>query len=112
MSGLEVALRRFARAAKSDALQAHIQDGDAPSLASQVDRLGLAATLRYLIPLVLKEYQTWSADFKATSVASDLRNNVVHNGQREVNSDTVGTYLGAISRAASVLKDASRPDAV
>jgi hypothetical protein len=53
-------------------------------LQKQVEHMGLSGTIRYLLPLLLPDDELPANVLQGCRDAIDARQNVVHNGQRDV----------------------------
>jgi hypothetical protein len=104
-TALEVAVYEFA--ASPDADQAFgkrfAKRLGVNTLGNQVDRFGLRGTVRYLLPLLFSEEQLPTEVLKGCQAAIDDRQNVVHNGQRDVGAAKLGLYLRSIRRLCDIL---------
>ena len=98
VTALEVAVNTFARNAQTSATARSMMGGRShlPALKDQVDHLGLSGTVRYLLPVLFTEAQLPGFVIEACSEAIGQRQNVVHNGQRSVNPDTLTRSLAGI----------------
>jgi hypothetical protein len=110
VSGLEVGFRSFVRrpdAAKlSDAARGHAND-----LARDTERLGFSASLTYLVPIVIRNFEDHSSEHAQTCEAVDTRHNIVHNGQREVHHAAASKHVRAVAAFAETLNDCTVHDA-
>jgi len=113
VSALEVALRTFARQPDPAALKPPIAGvlDSSQGLRAAVDHLGLSCSLRHLLPVVLAEAALPSNAHKVSCTALDTRQNVVHNGQREVDRDQAQKFIHAITAVAQALQRATLADA-
>jgi hypothetical protein len=98
VSALEVALGSFARATRFSAIRTERlrETATGESLVKLVQHLGLRASITVLLPLLLTEEQAPMHLLQRCAAAIDERNNVVHNGQREVDSELLGSFCDAI----------------
>ena len=98
VTALEVAVNTFARNAQTSAAARSMIGGRShlAALKDQVDHLGLSGTVRYLLPVLFTEAQLPGSVITACSEAIGQRQNVVHNGQRSVNPDTLTRSLAGI----------------
>ena len=106
VSALEVEISEFAAkpnyaAFLGDELTERIAE---QSLVSQVESLGLRGTLRFLFPILLKPDVMPTGLLKDCREAVDIRNNVVHNGQRHVDNEKVWSLLRSIRKACNLLR--------
>ncbi|MEX0701015.1 MAG: hypothetical protein WD069_02865, partial [Planctomycetales bacterium] len=94
ITALEVAISNFARipgpaAAFGPERAARLAHGP---LQSYVKHLGLTGSVRYLFPLLFSEDSVPAAVLGACGEAIDVRNNIVHNGQRSVDQEKLKEY--------------------
>lgn len=114
ISALEIGIHEFSRYPKynnfihPDALARIPKE----KLASLVEKLGLRGTISYLIPILFKPEIMPEELINDCQKAVDIRNNVVHNGQREVNHEKVCKMLKSIRNLCMVLKQYSNRDNV
>ena len=83
---LEIAVNDWARSPSLSAIHREILDVDASArgLKDQVKHLGFVGTLRYLVPIVVAQ-DCWDKQALEDALrAVEARNNIVHNGQRNV----------------------------
>ncbi len=107
VSALEVAILEFSknpnylRFMDSETIERIAQK----SLASQVQNLGLRGTIRFLFPIIFKSDIMPGNVLIDCQRAVDIRNNVVHNGQRRVDSNEIWRILRSIKRMCLLLED-------
>ena len=77
------------------------------NLRRQIEHLGLTGTVRYLLPLVFSEEVLPTDILAGCQDAIALRQNVVHNGQREVNEVKLRQLLSSIMKCCSILHEYS-----
>jgi hypothetical protein len=104
-TALEVAISIFvkapnAQAAFGERLAGRMGTG---SLAQQREHLGLQGTVRYLFAVIFTEEQVPTELLATCQQAVKERNNVVHNGQRDVQEDRLKVYLRGLRRMCDVL---------
>jgi hypothetical protein len=89
VTALEVAVNRFAENPNVDRTFApHLAGRLAlSSLKSQVEKLGLSASMNYLLPTILSEELLPASVIAECQSAITRRQNIVHNGQRSVSED-------------------------
>lgn len=73
------------------------------SLKKQIKRMGLNGTVRYLLPLILPEAILPSKVITACQEAVTLRQNVVHNGSRNVSVVAVRKGISNIKKCCKIL---------
>jgi hypothetical protein len=103
VSALELALTRFSQAPNVEQIPQEFKVAEPGGLRKAVEHLGFSTSLRYLLPLVLRDLDpdVLSACIEAT----DVRNNVVHNGQRDVLEDLIRPMITNIRKASAFLAD-------
>jgi len=106
VTALEVAVSDFSR---SDKCNQALASKYGPRmgidrLQKQVDHMGLSGTVRYLLPLLLPEDALPENILKGCRDAIDARQNVVHNGQREVKN--VKHLISSIESCCKILREA------
>jgi hypothetical protein len=101
VAALEVATARFSKSPKLDnVLSERI---DAQSLQSQVEHLGFSGSLRYLVPLLLGKEVLPTTLLHQCYRAVEMRGNVAHQGQREIDEETLLPLLRAIRHVCTIL---------
>ena len=106
VTALEVAISDFAKSHLSDrAFGPTLADRmDVRSLKSQVEHMGTSGTIRYLFPVIFPE-EVVSGDLLNTCQGAVAeRNNVVHNGQRDVEEKRVLKHITSIERLCRILR--------
>lgn len=105
MTALEVAISRFSRSPDADSEFGSLfaERLGLDSLKGQIRRLGLTATLNYLFPLIFPEDQLPIEVLRSCQEANTQRQNVVHEGQRDVDERKLNLYLRAIRKMCSIL---------
>jgi hypothetical protein len=105
ISALEVAVYRFARTERgSQSVRSRLLDrAHTGSLKTLVERLGLTATVNYLLPLIFSEEELPSQLLTECSAAITQRQNVIHQGQRQVDGRALQKFLTAIRSLCEVL---------
>ena len=109
VTALEIALYAFARSPKADAafggqLSARLSIS---TLLGQVDHLGLSGSIRYLLPTILSADILPDAVLRGCQAAVDQRQNVVHNGQRDVSDGSIRGALQDIRQCCDILESLS-----
>lgn len=109
VTALEVALYQFGRSENAKQLFQPDLLGrmQFASLENQIKGLGLRGTVRFLLPILLPE-QVLSTDIiKGCQKAVDIRNEVVHRGQREIKDEKLfDKSLRDIKQLCKILADA------
>jgi len=105
VSALEVAILNFGRNANSNLLlkTCDVNRIDINNINNQIDHLGFSGSIRYLIPVLIGEGDLPSYILKQCYKAIEVRNNVVHKGQRNVALDLVKEILNGVSFCCRVL---------
>ncbi len=105
VTALEVAVSDFSRSDKcNEALASKYGPRmGVDRLQKQVERMGLSGTVRYLLPLLLPEDALPENILKGCRDAIDARQNVVHNGQREVKN--VEHLISSIESCCKILRE-------
>jgi hypothetical protein len=104
VAALEVSLSRFARGPKmADLLGAASRRVDTESLVAQIGHLGLSGSVRYLLPLFFGEVVLPTNIAQDCWRAIDLRGNLVHEGQRDVDEGEAQRMLPALRQLCEIL---------
>lgn len=105
VTALEIAVFRFSRSPRAEArFSSDMADRlGLSTLASQVSHLGLSASVKYLLPTILSEEILPASILSLCQDALTQRQNVVHNGQRDVNEDFVRRAIAAIRAFCDIL---------
>lgn len=106
VTALEVAISEFAQQSEaSEAYSSSFSERmDIPSLKNQIEHLGLSGTIRYLFPVIFSEEQVSTDVMKHCQEAISYRQNVVHQGQRDVAKEKLDPFLQAIRQLCSDLE--------
>jgi hypothetical protein len=80
------------------------------SIAAQIKHLGLSASVGYLLPMILPETILPSDVLRGCQTAITLRQNVVHNGQRDVDEHATRSAVSSIRRCCEILESISADD--
>ncbi len=105
VSALEFAVHQFAKKAKSELWASRFSGRvQAGSLAKHVEHLGFTATISYLFPVILPEEHVPLEVIQACRDAIEERNNVVHNGKRQVDPAAVWRFLKGIRSLCAALR--------
>ncbi len=105
VTALEVAVSKFGRKANVEMLSASTLTDriDVDRLGTQIQHLGFSGSIRYLIPLLFPENVMPNNVLAKCFKALEVRNNVVHQGQRDVSSDLVREILRDVTALCRVL---------
>ncbi len=105
VAALEVAISGFARDPKAEAFSGRLsEDMNKKSLKTQIEHLGISGTIRYLFPLLFDKDKLPAEVLRRCQEAYDIRGNVVHHGQREVDEISVQTTLQSLRQMCEILK--------
>lgn len=75
------------------------------SLKNWYKRIGLSGTMNYLFPLIFPEDKLPTEILKGCQNAVMERQNVVHNGQRDVSKDKLTIHINSIKRLCWILEE-------
>jgi hypothetical protein len=106
VTALEVALFEFAANPKVDELfgSKFRRRLGLQSLKSQVDRIGLTASINYLLPVLMPETELSLAVLDGCREAIQQRQNVVHQGQRQVQNHILSRSLKSVRAMCDTLE--------
>ena len=106
-SAMEVALFSFAKAPEINQVLPTVAANriDSINLKSQIEHLGFSGSFRYLIPLLFAEELLPTSALKACYKIIEIRNNVVHHGQRDVDAKGIRQMVAAARKVCQVLID-------
>ena len=106
VTALEVAVHNFSRNPNAEKTFAgHLAERLAlRTLHSQVERLGLSATIGYLLPTIVPEHTLPTTILSACQSALSERQNIVHNGKRNVDETTARRAITSIRACCSILE--------
>ncbi|TGN97945.1 DNA double-strand break repair nuclease NurA [Burkholderia sp. USMB20] len=105
VTALEIVVFRFSQSPKAEAEFGDRLGGrlGLSTLYSQVSHLGLSATVKYLLPTILSEDILPGTILSECQEALTQRQNVVHNGQRDVDERFTQRAISAIRRFCDIL---------
>jgi len=105
VTALEVAVSDFTKSPNIERLE--ISESkfriDTGNIGNQSKHLGFTGSLRYLIPLLLSKDELDNQILEKCYQAIEVRNNVVHKGQRDVKEDFAREIINAISECCKIL---------
>lgn len=106
ITALEVALYGFALKPNVDSIfPQELRDRvGIQTLKKQIEHMGLTASINYLLPVLLPETVLPKAIIDGCRVAISQRQNVVHNGQREVQGDILVLCLKSVRQMCELLE--------
>jgi hypothetical protein len=107
VTALEVAVFEFANDCNADrAFAPHMAQRLAlSSLKSQIEHLGLSATVNYLLPTILPEALLPSSVISECQSTLSRRQNIVHNGQRSVHESDARRAVSGIRACCEMLEN-------
>lgn len=110
VTSLEVALYAFARHPNAERAFGSIlaQRINASSLQHQVEHRGLTGSISYLLPVILPESTLPKQVIQGCQLAIAQRQNVVHQGQRDVQVGTLRISLAAIRSMCDLLESLTK----
>jgi hypothetical protein len=102
VSALELKLHEFARERDKSLIPERIQIRlESEGLRNLIDKVGLRGAFGTVIPLILNEQEMPAEIVAQCRGAIEIRNNVVHNGQRNIEEQRLGPILAAIEECCS-----------
>jgi hypothetical protein len=105
VTALEVAISAFGRSQNKNQKLASIVGPrlGVDMLQKQIEHMGLSGTVRYLLPLLLPEETLPAEILSGCRKAVDERQNVVHNGTRNVSN--IDHFIASIRSCCNILRD-------
>ncbi len=105
VTALEIAVSQFGKKGDMKILSTSICNNriDIDNIGNQIKHLGFSGSIRYLIPLLINEEILPLVVLSKCYKAIEVRNNIVHQGQRGVSSDLVEEILNGVSECCRVL---------
>lgn len=112
VTALEVALYKFASSPNAEHLANTGSEfrRDLSGIKSRIDRLGLTASVAYLLPILLPRDVLSDDILKDVGDAISARQNVVHNGQRQVAPNDLARYMKGLRSICETLQALSIKD--
>jgi len=109
VTALEVSIAEFASSEKANEKLSSIYGErlGVTYLKKQIKHMGLNGTIKYLLPLILPATTLPNNIVISCQKTVELRQNVVHNGQRKVDENTVSRGISNIRKCCKILKDFS-----
>lgn len=110
VAALEVALDQFAQSPNVEQLYGNklsARMGGAP-LKKQINHFGLSGSVNFLLPVLIPEDKLPLEVIEGCWLAIEQRNNVVHNGQREVKPEVWKNCLKSIRSYCSTLEELTK----
>jgi hypothetical protein len=112
VSALEFAVRRFARSPRRESLRIELPGNiTGNDVKTAIEHLGFTAAVRFLLPLIIREEEFPIEAHHIASIAIELRHNIIHNGQRNVDPNEVEKFIRAIRVLAEALDRVTDGDA-
>lgn len=107
VTALEVAVSAFGRSEDKNGKLASIVGPrlGVDRVQKQIEHMGLSGTIRYLLPLLLPEAVLPAEILSGCRDAVDERQNVVHNGQRDVTD--IYRFISSINACCKILREYS-----
>jgi hypothetical protein len=105
VAALEAATSRFSESPKLNGLRGTelARRMDTPRLRSQVEHMGFSGTWRYLIPLLFGTEALPTDLLNCCQRVIEIRNNIMHGGQRDVDEATLRSLLNAVRETCTIL---------
>jgi len=109
VTALEIAISDFVKSPSidSDNYQKVLSSIGTSNLSVAFDHLKFSTFIQYLLPLILDEPIIKEIDFVCISEALQARNNIVHNGQRDLEKKKSIKYLASIRKLIMYLNEHS-----
>jgi len=110
VAAMEVALNAFAAAPDPNALNPSLAEAirAGRTFRDDVKHLGVTASIRYLLPVLLLPTALPTDAHASASVSLDVRHNIVHNGSRMPNREKAQTMVAGCFRIARALTRATK----
>lgn len=110
VTALEVALYTFARHPDAErAFAPRLAQRINGSLRHQIEHMGLTGSISFLLPVILSESQLPEQVIQGCQEAIAQRQNVVHQGQRDVQTENLRTSIAAIRSMCDLLESLTMP---
>ena len=105
VAALEAATSRFSESPRLGDLRGTelARRMDTPRLRSQVEHMGFSGTWRYLIPLLFGIEELPTDLLNRCQRVIEIRNNIIHGGQRDVDKALLRSLLSAVRETCTVL---------
>ena len=110
VTALEVALSEFSKAPNAEQLYGNklSKRMEGASLKRQVEKMGLEGGISFLLPVLIPESKLSTEVVEGCREAIRQRNNVVHNGQREVKPKVWKNCLESIRSCCLILEELTK----
>jgi hypothetical protein len=105
VTALEVAVSKFGKSPNIEVLESSVQVNriDINNLKGQIEHMGFSCSIRYLIPMLISKEDLAQTTLDKCFQALEVRNNVVHQGQRDVKADLTNEIINEVSACCNVL---------
>ena len=105
VTALEVAVAKFGKSPNIKILASSVQIDriNIINLKGQIEHMGFSCAIRYLIPMLISKEDLAQATLDKCFQALEVRNNVVHQGQRDVKADLTMEIINEVSACCKVL---------
>ena len=106
-TALEVALSDFSETPNFEKLGSLTDIGriKTSNLKNQVNHLGFSGSMSYLIPVIFNEEIFPTDTLNQCQKAIEARNNIVHQGQRDIKDEVAKKHVLALKKACEILKE-------
>ncbi|TGN17901.1 hypothetical protein [Leptospira idonii] len=106
VTALEIVISEFKNSDKANALLAKKFNErlNTKNLKNQIEHCGFSATIGYLLPLLLEENELPTELIRQCQNAIMLRQNIIHNGQRNVEEASVNQHIANIKTICNILR--------
>jgi hypothetical protein len=108
VAALESALNKFAQRPRREALRSD-RSFDALTFSDTVAHLGFSTSIAHLLPLLLPSTVLVEGVLRSAEAAIVCRNNILHNQQRDLSSETARSHVAAVKKLVDILQDATAP---
>jgi hypothetical protein len=97
-SALEISINKFgdSRVANDKLSMIYSERIGIQKLKNQIEHLGVSGTINYLLPLILTEDILPTEVLEGCQLAIELRNNILHNGQRKIEQNETRKCISSI----------------
>lgn len=104
VSALEIALFAFSKNPSKTILNNYRGIRDSfESLQKHIEHLGFSSSIRYLVPILFNNEQILTEDLQNCSTAIEIRNNVIHHGQRDIDEKLFYKLFKSIKNVCIIL---------
>lgn len=105
VSALEIAVSEFSKSPDVNYLftQEILSRIKIDGLHAQIEHIGFSGTVKYLLPILFPQDVLPTDTLKNCQKAIDIRNNVVHSGQRDVSATQIRSLIASIRSVCEIL---------